>query len=78
MATNNLPLLKEVEAMKIIIPAEEELGQTGYQTLCFLTHAAQADFIAPDAMAKLRQVTYILFYIKMIDIDFIPNFCLIR
>ncbi|XP_041988249.1 out at first protein [Aricia agestis] len=45
----------EVEAMKVIIPGEEELGQTGYQTLCFLTHAAQADFIAPDAMAKLRQ-----------------------
>ncbi|XP_047019690.1 out at first protein [Helicoverpa zea] len=45
----------EVEAMKLIIPGEEELGQTGHQTLCFLTHAAQADFIAPDAMAKLRQ-----------------------
>ncbi|VVC93731.1 unnamed protein product [Leptidea sinapis] len=45
----------EVEAMKIIIPGEEELGQTNYQILCFLTHAAQADFIAPDAMAKLRQ-----------------------
>ncbi|CAB3250856.1 unnamed protein product [Arctia plantaginis] len=45
----------EVEAMKVIIPGEEELGQTGHQTLCFLTHAAQADFIAPDAMAKLRQ-----------------------
>lgn len=42
--------------MKIINPGEEELGQTGLQTLCFLTHAAQADFIAPDAMAKLRQV----------------------
>lgn len=42
--------------MKVIIPAEEELGQTGLQTLCFLIHAAQADFIAPDAMAKLRQV----------------------
>lgn len=45
----------EVEAMKVIIPGEEELGQTGHQTLCFLSHAAQADFIAPDAMAKLRQ-----------------------
>ncbi|CAH0407142.1 unnamed protein product [Chilo suppressalis] len=45
----------EVEAMKIVIPAEEELGQSGHQALCFLTHAAQADFIAPDAMAKLRQ-----------------------
>ncbi|CAG9785365.1 unnamed protein product [Diatraea saccharalis] len=45
----------EVEAMKVIIPAEEELGQSGHQTLCFLTHGAQADFIAPDAMAKLRQ-----------------------
>ncbi|XP_047530100.1 out at first protein isoform X1 [Vanessa atalanta] len=45
----------EVEAMKVIIPGEEELGQTGHQILCFLTHAAQADFIAPDAMAKLRQ-----------------------
>ncbi|KAM3959552.1 BRICHOS-like domain-containing protein out at first [Aphomia sociella] len=45
----------EVEAMKVVIPGEEELGQSGYQTLCFLSHAAQADFIAPDAMAKLRQ-----------------------
>ncbi|XP_068632695.1 out at first protein [Battus philenor] len=45
----------EVEAMKVVIPAEEELGQSGHQTVCFLTHAAQADFIAPDAMAKLRQ-----------------------
>ncbi|XP_045494686.1 out at first protein [Colias croceus] len=45
----------EVESMKVIIPGEEELGQTGHQTLCFITHAAQADFIAPDAMAKLRQ-----------------------
>lgn len=42
--------------MKVIIPPEEELDQMGYQTLCFLTHAAQVDFIAPDAMAKLRQV----------------------
>lgn len=48
--------VKEVEAMKVVIPGEEELGQGGHQTLCFLTHAAQADFIAPDAMAKLRQV----------------------
>ncbi|XP_059049608.1 out at first protein [Achroia grisella] len=45
----------EVEAMKVVIPGEEELGQSGFQTLCFLSHAAQADFIAPDAMAKLRQ-----------------------
>lgn len=44
--------------MKVVIPAEEELGQMGPQTLCFLTHAAQADFIAPDAMAKLRQVIH--------------------
>lgn len=42
--------------MKIVIPGEEELGQNNHQTLCFLTHGAQADFIAPDAMAKLRQV----------------------
>lgn len=42
--------------MKVIIPGEEDLGQNGHQVLCFLTHAAQADFIAPDAMAKLRQV----------------------
>jgi hypothetical protein len=48
--------VQEVEAMKVVIPGEEELGQSGHQTLCFLTHAAQADFIAPDAMAKLRQV----------------------
>lgn len=46
--------------MKLIIPGEEELGQTGHQTLCFLTHAAQADFIAPDAMAKLRQVCIVI------------------
>lgn len=45
----------EVEAMKITIPGEEELGQFNHQTLCFLNHAAQADFITPDAMAKLRQ-----------------------
>ncbi|XP_026314099.1 out at first protein [Hyposmocoma kahamanoa] len=45
----------EVEAMRVVIPGEEELNQMGHQTLCFLTHAAQADFIAPDAMAKLRQ-----------------------
>lgn len=50
-----------MEAVKVIIPGEEELGQTGHQTLCFLTHAAQADFIAPDAMAKLRQVTFGVF-----------------
>lgn len=42
--------------MKVVIPGEEELSQAGHQTLCFLTHAAQADFITPDAMAKLRQV----------------------
>lgn len=46
--------------MKLIIPGEEELGQAGHQTLCFLTHAAQADFIAPDAMAKLRQVCIVI------------------
>lgn len=45
----------EVEAVKVVIPGEEELRQGGHQTLCFLTHSAQADFIAPDAMAKLRQ-----------------------
>ncbi|GBP53469.1 Out at first protein [Eumeta japonica] len=45
----------EVEVMKLIIPGEEELNQIGFQTICFLTHAAHSDFIAPDAMAKLRQ-----------------------
>lgn len=43
--------------MRVVIPGEEELNQMNHQTLCFLTHAAQADFIAPDAMAKLRQVS---------------------
>lgn len=61
LSTENITVMlisvKEVEAMKVVIPAEEELGQSGFQTLCFLTHAAQADFIAPDAMAKLRQVS---------------------
>lgn len=45
--------------MRVVIPGEEELNQMNHQTLCFLTHAAQADFIAPDAMAKLRQVSNI-------------------
>lgn len=53
--------------MKVIIPGEEELGQSGHQTLCFLTHAAQADFIAPDAMAKLRQVLFCHFILKPIN-----------
>lgn len=45
----------EVQLLKVVMPGEEEWGQTQYQVLCFLTHSANSEFIAADAMAKLRQ-----------------------
>jgi len=51
-----LRLLQQVEILKALILGEEERGQSQYQVMCFVSHFDKADgFIAPDAMAKLRQ-----------------------
>lgn len=39
---------------------EEERGQKPYQILCFVNHIQANEFISPDAMSKLRQVSIII------------------
>jgi len=57
--TNNIVcvlMLQQVEILRALILGEEERGQSQYQVMCFVSHFDKADgFIAPDAMAKLRQ-----------------------
>jgi Transcriptional regulator, Out at first len=49
-------MLQQVEILRALILGEEERGQSQYQVMCFVSHFDKADgFIAPDAMAKLRQ-----------------------
>lgn len=45
----------EAQIFRIIMPGEEELGDTQAQTLCFVTRFSHNDFISSDAMSKLRQ-----------------------
>ena len=42
------------QVLRIIIPGEEELGEPIFQTLCFVS-SFTGDFIAPEAVMKLRQ-----------------------
>lgn len=45
----------EVQIFRIIMPGEEELGETQAQAICFLARFSHSDFISSDAMSKLRQ-----------------------
>ena len=47
---------QEVQIFRSVVLAEEELGQTAPQTMCFLTRFVRNEFITSDAMSKLRQV----------------------
>jgi len=45
----------EIQIFRAIILGEEELGQTGYQVVCFVSNFIKNEFISSDAMSKLRQ-----------------------
>lgn len=45
----------EAQIFRVIMPGEEELGETQPQTTCFITRFSHNDFISSDAMSKLRQ-----------------------
>jgi hypothetical protein len=48
--------LQQVQVLKALVLGEEERGQSQYQVMCFASHFGKEEgFIAPDAMAKLRQ-----------------------
>lgn len=47
--------------LKALVLGEEERGQSQYQVMCFVTKFQKGDFITSDAMAKLRQVSFISF-----------------
>lgn len=49
---------QEVQIVQVMLLGEEERGQKPYQILCFVNHIQVNEFISPDAMAKLRQVSY--------------------
>lgn len=55
--TSSCPfLLQQVQVLKALVLGEEERGQSQYQVMCFASHFDKdEEFIAPDAMAKLRQ-----------------------
>ncbi|KAF4520799.1 hypothetical protein B566_EDAN002377 [Ephemera danica] len=47
---------QQVQVLKALVLGEEERGQSQYQVMCFASHFGKEEgFIAPDAMAKLRQ-----------------------
>ena len=50
--------------LKALVLGEEERGQSQYQVMCFVTKFQKGDFITSDAMAKLRQVSFISFQKK--------------
>lgn len=47
----------DIQMFRVLIPWEEERGivQNAHQTLCFITRFGKNEFIASDAMSKLRQ-----------------------
>jgi hypothetical protein len=45
-----------VQIFRIIRLGEQELDESLYQVLCFVTHLPKNEFISSDAMSKLRQV----------------------
>lgn len=55
LITQFIDFKKEVQILKALVLGEEERGQSQYQVMCFVSHIPFNDFIAPDAMAKLRQ-----------------------
>lgn len=52
---------QEVQIVQVLLLGEEERGQKPYQILCFVNHIQVNEFISPDAMAKLRQVSLFIF-----------------
>ena len=50
---------------RVILYGEIELGQPLAQIMCFVTHFANADFIEPDAVSKLRQVSLFTTIVKI-------------
>ncbi|XP_014215391.1 out at first protein [Copidosoma floridanum] len=55
LVTQVVDFKNEVLIIKALVLGEMEQGQNQYQTLCFVTHFYDKDFISSDAMAKLRQ-----------------------
>ena len=47
---------QELQIFQALILGEEERGQSQYQVMCFVTKVDKGDYIASDAIAKLRQV----------------------
>lgn len=48
-------MFQDVQILKVLVLGEEERGQSQYQVMCFVCHSSRSEFIAADAMAKLRQ-----------------------
>ncbi|XP_041373107.1 out at first protein-like [Gigantopelta aegis] len=55
LVTQFIDFKSEAQIFRAYVPAEEELGQSQYQVLCFVTRFSKTDFISSDAMSKLRQ-----------------------
>ncbi|XP_067130570.1 out at first protein [Centruroides vittatus] len=45
----------EVQIFRVLVLGEEEMGQSQYQVMCFVTRFSKNEFISADAMSKLRQ-----------------------
>jgi len=53
--THLVDFRNEVQIFQALILGEEERGQSQYQVICFVTRISKGDYIASDAIAKLRQ-----------------------
>ncbi|XP_037073433.1 out at first protein-like [Pollicipes pollicipes] len=53
--THLVDFRNEVQIFQALVLGEEERGQSQYQVMCFVTKVDKGDYIASDAIAKLRQ-----------------------
>ncbi|XP_043198695.1 out at first protein-like [Amphibalanus amphitrite] len=53
--THLVDFKNEVQIFQALILGEEERGQSQYQVMCFVTKVDKGDYIASDAISKLRQ-----------------------
>lgn len=71
-----------MQILKALVLGEEERGQSQYQVMCFLLHADKTEFISADAMAKLRQVSFLYFglyvFVSFMFMRMHRQFCIAR
>ncbi|XP_014671777.1 PREDICTED: out at first protein-like [Priapulus caudatus] len=55
LITQFVDFASEIQVFKVLVLGEEERGESQFQVMCFVLRFMKNEFIATDAMSKLRQ-----------------------